>query len=247
MGPNEPLDNLAWHALAGPHAHLGEGGGRAVRYHPDVAIFGALPHEPQADDWGALAEVVGPGEAATLFRDEVREPDGWERMLTIPARQMVATDVDGRLDPEAIDLGPADVEEMLGLVAATKPGPFGRRTVELGGYVGIRDDQGRLVAMAGHRLRAAGVVELSAVCTDERHRGRGLGTRLVRHVVARAAADGDTVVLHAASDNMGAIRLYEALGFTHRRAIEAAAVRAPGRPAVADTPVALDACAAADS
>ena len=47
---------------------------------------------------------------------------------------------------------------MLALVAATAPGPFGRRTPLLGRYLGIRDG-GRLVAMAGERLRVPGHVE----------------------------------------------------------------------------------------
>ena len=39
----------------------------------------------------------------------------------------------------------------------------------------------RLVAMAGERLRPPGWTEISAVCTDEEHRGQGLATRLIRH------------------------------------------------------------------
>jgi predicted GNAT family acetyltransferase len=100
-------------------------------------------------------------------------------------------------------------------VARTRPGPFLARTIELGAYYGVRDG-GRLVAMAGERLRPPGWTEISAVCTDERHRGRGLAGRLVRHVAAGIRARGEIPFLHAASANTGAVRLYESLGFARR-------------------------------
>lgn len=240
------LDNVVWHALRTRHAPLREeerdGTGLAVRYPPDVAIFGAIPDEPTAEDWAALARLVGPDGTATLFRGEVQEPEGWTRALTVPARQMVAESVAADLDPEAIALDGSDLDDVLALVAATTPGPFGRRTLELGGYVGRRDATGALVAMAGHRFATPGVVEVSAVCTADSHRGRGLASRLVRHVVARAAERGETVILHASADNVGAIRLYEALGFEHRRSVEAVALVPPSGSSAGE--VALDACRA---
>ncbi len=69
-------------------------------------------------------------------------------------------------DQDVIQLGIGDVNEMLDLVQKTKPGPFGKRTCEMGAYIGIRD-QGRLIAMAGERMRLDGHVEISAVRVDE--------------------------------------------------------------------------------
>jgi GNAT superfamily N-acetyltransferase len=129
-------------------------------------------------------------------------------------------------DPEAVPLGPSDVPDMLDLTERTKPGPFRRRTVELGTYLGIRHD-GKLVAMAGERLHPTGWTEISAVCTDEEWRGRGLGTRLVRAVGAGIRARGEIPFLHAVATNTTAIRLYEQLGFQHRRSTLFAAARIP--------------------
>ena len=67
---------------------------------------------------------------------------------------------------------------MVELVSQTKPGPFLARTIELGEYAGIRCD-GRLVAMAGERLRFDGWTEISAVCTAPTHRGHGMASGLV--------------------------------------------------------------------
>jgi predicted GNAT family acetyltransferase len=129
-------------------------------------------------------------------------------------------------DPEAVRLGPADVPEMLALTERTRPGPFLPRTVEMGVYLGIRRE-GALVAMAGERLHPPGWTEISAVCTDDAHRGQGLGTRLILAVAHGIRERGETPFLHAAADNTNAIRLYEALGFRLRRRATFLAARVP--------------------
>jgi hypothetical protein len=53
---------------------------------------------------------------------------------------MIGEGVTGADCAEAISLGAADVPEVLELVAQTEPGPFLKRTVELGDYLGIRRD-----------------------------------------------------------------------------------------------------------
>ncbi|MFD8820089.1 GNAT family N-acetyltransferase, partial [Streptomyces sp. NPDC059627] len=129
--------------------------------------------------------------------------------------------------PEAVRLGPDDVPDILDLVARTEPGPVRTRTVEMGAYLGIRH-HGRLIAMAGERLRLPGWTEISAVCTDPEHQGRGLATRLVRAVAAGIRERGDTPFLHAAPGNANAIRLYESIGFTERLRTRTLLVRSPG-------------------
>lgn len=222
-----PLDNAVWHALRGPLAAFAEGRGPARRFHPDVAPFGAIddPADPAA--WDALRDLFGPGGVAPLFRPPLTPPVGWQEEMRWPCWQMVAPPDLSRPAVEALEmLGERDGEEMLALTAATRPGPFLRRTHELGHYVGVRAN-GRLIAMAGERLRVPGATEISAVCTDPAHQRRGLAAALVRVLAARIQARGETAFLHVATDNVGAIRVYEALGFTRRAAIEAVALRAP--------------------
>ncbi|WP_436844687.1 GNAT family N-acetyltransferase [Streptomyces longwoodensis] len=224
-----PLDNAVWAALTGPHAHLAERLGRAARYPADVYAFAALadPADPAA--WADLHALAGPGTTVRVKPvDDV--PDGWEVVGAGRGVQLVDTALRAEPAPEAVRLGPADVPEILDLVARTRPGPFLARTVELGTYLGIRH-HGRLVALAGERLRLPGWTEISAVCTDPEHRGRGLATRLVRAVAAGIRARGDVPFLHAAADNTPAIRLYRSLGFTLRRSSRIVVLRTPGTPA----------------
>jgi ribosomal protein S18 acetylase RimI-like enzyme len=224
------LDNPARAALTGPHAHFAERRGRVLRYPVDVTPWLALPDEPDAGDWADLAALAGPGAEVPLlgFRGEI--PADWEITFRMDGVQYVDDGLAAAPDPEAVRLGPADVPEMLDLVARTRPGPFLDRTIVLGTYLGIRRG-GVLVAMAGERMRPPGWTEISAVCTDPAFRGQGLAGRLVRAVAVGIRARGDVPFLHAAADNTAGIRLYERLGFTHRRPILFGALRA-AEPAV---------------
>ncbi|MEY9871994.1 ribosomal protein S18 acetylase RimI-like enzyme [Streptacidiphilus sp. MAP12-33] len=228
------LDNPAWAALTGPHARFAERVGRAARYPTDVSPFTALadPMDPRA--WDDLAALVGPGKL-TPFSGAVPPAEGWEIVQAGEGVQLVDTSLRAEPAPEAVRLGPDDVPEILDLIARTRPGPFLPRTVELGTYLGIRHE-GRLVAMAGERLRPPGWTEISAVCTDPAHRGRGLATRLVRAVAAGIRERGDVPFMHASAANTGAIRLYESLGFTLRRHTSFLLLRVPERKEHATQP-----------
>ncbi|MFD0019652.1 GNAT family N-acetyltransferase [Streptomyces sp. NPDC058382] len=215
-GVAHPLDDPVGTALTGPHAHFAERRGRVLRYPADVTPWVAVPDPPEPGDWAAAAALAGPGGSVTLTAFREPPPDDWEVTFHAEGVQLVDSGVAAAPDPEAVRLGPADVPEMLDLVARTRPGPFLPRTVELGTYLGIRRE-GALVAMAGERLRPPGWSEISAVCTDESVRGQGLASRLLLAVSHEIRERGDTPFLHAAASNTNAVRLYEALGFTLRR------------------------------
>ena len=215
-----PLDNPLWTALSGPQAHLALRRGRAARFPADVSPFAAV----DGDAWDDLATLAGAGGTVVVPAAPEQPPPGWDLVGAIPGVQMDGSGLDVAEDPEAVRLGPADVPEMLDLVARTEPGPFLPRTIVLGAYLGIRRG-GALVAMAGERMRPPGWGEISAVCTDPAHRGHGLAGRLVQGVGAVIRERGDVPFLHAAASNAAGIRLYEKLGFTLRREILFAVLR----------------------
>jgi hypothetical protein len=193
-----PLDNPAWAALLGPQAHLAERCGAVLRYAPGISPFVGLPEEPDPGDWTDLAKLIGAGEVAATAGVPATPPPGWQVLMNLAAVQLTGELVAATPDAEAVPLGPADVPEMLDLVERTKPGPFLPRTIELGGYLGIRRD-GALVAMAGERLRPPGWAEISAVCTDPAFRGEGLATRLTLAVAAAITARGEQLVAEGTS------------------------------------------------
>jgi GNAT superfamily N-acetyltransferase len=230
----DPLDNWVWHSLTTEQAGVAERVGRAARYRPDVSVFAALDDDAGPEAWDDLARLLGHGRRAVLFRGEIDAPPGWTPAWVGAGRQLVlgapedlrpptglvadgkAPTVDGLA---ARRLGPDDVPAMVELTARTSPGPFLAGTATLGTYLGLHDG-GRLVAMAGERSRPPGWTEISAVCTDETHRGRGLAAGLVTLVARGIFAQGRGAVLHVAADNLGAERVYRRLGFVHRRTVD---------------------------
>ncbi|MBK5288101.1 MAG: GNAT family N-acetyltransferase [Acidimicrobiia bacterium] len=112
-------------------------------------------------------------------------------------------------------LGADDLVELTALVTATEPGPWAERTHELGRFFGVRVD-GRLVAAAGQRMRLPDAIEISAVCTDEAHRGRGHAAAATMAVVETILAEGVLPFLHVRDGNTSAITMYERLGFVVR-------------------------------
>jgi predicted GNAT family acetyltransferase len=172
----------------------------------------------------ALAALVQPGQTiARLQVGAIAVPPALRVAKQAPGVQMVATrDLQGEADTtEVVPLGDADAPDMLALAQLTEPGPFLARTHTMGGFVGIRRG-GRLLAMAGERLRPPGHVEISGVCTHPDARGQGLARRLSAVVAARIQAQGDQPFLHAWQSNTAAIALYESLGFRLRTGVQVA-------------------------
>ncbi|RJL22796.1 GNAT family N-acetyltransferase [Bailinhaonella thermotolerans] len=145
-------------------------------------------------------------------------------------------------------LGPEAIPELMRLAADRRWGPEERKwglLAEVGEIYGLRAEDGELIATAtltryGDRLGA-----ISMVLVDSRHERRGLGGRMMTHLID--VADGAVLALHATEFGRP---LYERLGFvtTHQVTVYTGDYRAPGnapvsRPASeADLPriIALD-------
>jgi ribosomal protein S18 acetylase RimI-like enzyme len=213
------LDDPAWAALAGPHAALAVRSGRAARYPAEVSPFAAV----LALDSGALrdlAGIVAPGDFVAIFVPERADlGHGLEVVQRLSLIQMVCDKtVSPPPEPAPALLSTSDVPEMLALVEATRPGPFGPRTIEMGRYVGIRE-RGGLVAMGGERLRVTGHTEVSGVCTAAACRGRGLAEAVVRALASAIQARGERPFLHVLAGSPSeatAVALYARLGFRER-------------------------------
>lgn len=216
----DPLDNPIWHALIGPHAAIAFGRGAARHYPRQMSPFSAIA-EPTEAAYADLAADLPPGAEVRLFRPaQEPTPRGWETLGATPLEQMILPSIavpPHHLPAEAraVSLGQDAAAEMLALVEMTRPGPFGPRTAELGHYIGVRDADGRLVAMAGERLRLSGHTEISAVCVHPDARGQGLAAALIFCLARAVFARGQVPFLHVFPDNP-ARELYARLGFRPR-------------------------------
>jgi predicted GNAT family acetyltransferase len=213
-----PLDRPAWSALTTRQAHLARGDDRALRFDPDYGLFAAAAND-NADATAALAALVPESGAIGLVEaGDMPWPSGLAVKDAI-CNQMVADHIVPAAPKFSItSLGDDDADEMLALAALTQPGPFFRKTHRLGEFIGVKQD-GKLVAMAGERMKPAGFTEVSGVCTHPDHRGKGYAGGLMRIVGERILARGETPFLHVYADNAGAIALYETLGFRFRAAL----------------------------
>ncbi len=213
----QPLDRPVWHALRTRQSAFAQGSSRALRYMSDISPFASAEDEsPEA--LTELAALIPPdGTVLILQASSLPIPKGTVAMVEAEGTQMVARSVAvPTSSPDVIDLGEEDAAEMHALATLTKPGPFLPHTHRLGSFVGIRQG-GRLVAMAGERMKLPGYTEVSGVCTHPDARGRGYAGLLSRVVSGRIMARGETPFLHAYASNHAAIRLYESLGFEVQR------------------------------
>ena len=213
---DHPLDRPIWTALTTRQEAFAQVLCGIRRYRPAFCPFAATA-ENTAESYAELASLVPlDGQVCLQQEEEILAPPGLVLLRSVRTVQMVAERIEGAHAAFAIEhLSAADAPEMLALAQLTKPGPFAEQTHELGRFVGVRHE-GRLVAMAGERMKAGPFTEISGVCTHPDHRGQGYAAGLMRDVGRAILGRDERPFLHAFADNVGAIALYERLGFVIR-------------------------------
>jgi ribosomal protein S18 acetylase RimI-like enzyme len=212
------LDNPAWSALTTVQAPFAQGAPEAKRYLPGILPFVGFS---AAGDANGLDPFIAPGETFFIIGSLPPLPAHWTVERELPCAQLLA--------PENLHCMPQPTEEitllresdrtdMYTLINSIQPGYYHPDTPQLGDYCGIRRD-GRLIAMAGERMRITGFSELSAICTHPDFTGHGYAQQLMAWLCRRQHAAGITSFLHVSLANQRALRLYIHLGFRHRREI----------------------------
>jgi len=216
-----PLDNVIWQALTTRQAQFAQSFGTARRFVPAVGPLAAFI-KPDDEGYESLAELAAPKGTIAVFLDLPYEPRrGWSVVAGATLLQMLWHGGNLRVQetapvPQIVELGTPDSAEMIALATLTKPGPFAASTHELGDFFGIRQ-AGKLVAMAGERMKVPGHTEVSAVCTDPEHTGHGYAAALMTQVMKGILDRGEIPFLHSRGDNTRAIELYKRLGFQERK------------------------------
>ncbi len=215
---SEPLDRPVWNALTTRQADLAISSGAAVRIASAYGPFAAARDTSEEALAALLATLEGPDDRIGIVEREAWPvPSGLRVLGGGDLVQMIfgGPESDAPDDPRIELLHEDDASEMAALAHATEPGPWGSKTHLYGDYFGIRIE-GRLASMAGERLKLPGFAELSGVSTWPEFRGRGLAGVLTRRVVRGFLERGDTPFLHCYAANVGAVALYEKLGFRIR-------------------------------
>ena len=222
-----PLDRPVWAALRGLQATMAvDGGPHAVRYRPEISPLSAIAAS-SAEAWAALSDLVPAGDHVYVMEPlNGSDTPGLVVEKTAGLSQLVLARL-GEAPPVVapiVPLGDADIAEMIALAKLTQPGPFEARTIDFGGYIGVKVD-GRLAAMAGERMRLPGYGEVSAVCTHPDMTGRGFAAMLSHAVTRRIVARGEVPFLHAYTTNAAALLLYRRLGFALRAELQVTLLR----------------------
>ena len=233
-----PADPI-WAALSTSHQQLAQVFGRARRYPAAIAPFAAMDPTlgqsdgPRAGDTRALEDLyqlLQPGEEIYLAGlnshqlDELQAFSGLRAAGAIPCLQMIfprqapLPDIPGGnvVEPLSCD----NAGEMLDLLAIAYPGFFKKETCRMGRYFGIRDGNKRLIAMGGERLCLHPWREVSRLCSHPDHAGRGLGTAVLREILATHREEGSSSWLWVTESNTGATALYRRLGWQTIRRTE---------------------------
>ena len=207
------LDNIMWNCLTGPHAKFAAGSGDTRRYAQGFSpILGFK--DPEQPDFAALERICLPGESFYCHIWAGAPPPGWQVDKESTMFKMVWKEAmpEGDAAPDAVPLRPEHAPQAFELAKLTNPGPFGIRTLELGEYFGYFEGE-RLIAMAGERMCAGDLHEVSGICTHPDFQGRGLAKKLTLKLVRRQMQRGKIPFLHVMHTNSGARALYEKLGF----------------------------------
>ena len=163
--PTHPLDRPVWNALTGRWAPRAVQAGEALRLGPDYGHFAATPELTVASLQTLTGLDIDENGLHLVEPEPIEAPAGLAIALQASLVQMVAEGIEREgADLEVLSLGEADGPEMFALAQLTRPGPFAARTHALGGFIGVRS-AGRLIAMAGERMRTGGFCEVSGVCT----------------------------------------------------------------------------------
>ena len=213
------LDAPAWNALISAQQTFATGTGHVKRDRRGILPFAACEpgYENEID---ALAGMIQAGEIFYLIGGLPPLPDHYTVLKELPCAQMVLQKPVPTIEINAtvLPLTANDKEDMFNLINKVQPGYYEPDTYQLGNYFGIRQD-GKLIAIAGERMRLNRLTEISAICTDPGYTGRKYAQQLIAALCRHNFQQGITPFLHVIETNSRAIGLYEYMGFVKRRTI----------------------------
>jgi predicted GNAT family acetyltransferase len=208
------LSNPVWQALSSRQKQFNIGTNTVKFYPADIAPFVGLKNWDEHDMQDMMKNLPSSRSYSVMIAKNISLPDNVKVVFTAPLYQMYCSAFKPYLleSQHVRTLTQEDVPLMISLTDKAKPGPFFKRTIEMGKYIGLFDGE-KLVAMAGERLKVPGHTEISAICTDPDYNGKGYASFLSTLICQHVIAEGNIPILHVKSENTRAIEVYRKLGF----------------------------------
>jgi len=209
------LDNPVWHSLSESHRNFSVDYKSIKFYHPNYCPFGGFESteniSKHIDEYSLMVDsffVVGekPEFSSKLkLKNEL-----------VCLQMIISNKIEINAKENITTLTNEHNNALFQLVNLVQPGYFKKETALLGNYFGIFKN-GQLISVAGERMKMNDFVEVSAIITHPNHTGRGYAKQLIALTVNNIFNQNKTPYLHVVETNIGAINLYEKLGFITRR------------------------------
>lgn len=142
----------------------------------------------------------------------------WPPPTTMIRMGLVRTEYRPVADGTGVErIGHRDTASIMAIYKHYPDNFFDPAQLDTGLYCGIRAG-GELVSLAGVHVfsKHYNVAAIGNIVTHTEHRGRGLATRCVRHLLDRLFDQVGHVALNVQADNVAAIACYRKFGFTER-------------------------------
>lgn len=209
------LDNPVWYSLSETHSEFAIDYGNSKFYNPDYCPFGGFIDSENIA--GAIDHYSTLNDNFFVVGEKPQFSNAVKIAKELVCLQMIIREkIQLSVDIEIVKLTENHNEELCALVNLVQPGYFKTKTPLLGNYFGIFKDN-QLVAITGERMKMNDFTEVSAIITHPDHTGKGYAKQLITHVVNAVFEENKTPFLHVVENNIGAIKLYEKLGFVTRR------------------------------
>lgn len=214
----EKLNNPAWYSLTEVHKDVAIDYNGMKFYDPAYCPFGGFINP------GATKQAIDAYALLTNNFYVIGDKPGFSNKVQLK-KELVCNQmfIDKPIDIETSEhitelQTPKQKADLFDLVNLVQPGYFKAKTAGLGNYYGIYKND-KLVAVTGERMKMNSYTEVSAVVTHPEHTGKGYAKQLVAYTSNKIFNVGKIPYLHVADTNIGAILLYEKLGFCTRRKI----------------------------
>jgi ribosomal protein S18 acetylase RimI-like enzyme len=211
------LDNPVWYSLTEIHQNFAIEYDGIKFYHPDYCPFGGFINYDKT-----LFGIDKYSELSSNFYILGDKPCISDKIITnkeLVCNQMILdTPTNIEINETIIELQAIHKDDLFHLENMVQPGYFQKNTSQLGSFYGIFKN-GELIAVTGERMKMDSCTEISAVVTHPQHTGKGYAKQLITHSANKIFRENKIPYLHVAETNIGAIKLYEKLGFWTRRKI----------------------------
>jgi len=209
------LDNPVWNSLSEIHSAFAIDYNGTKFYNPDYCPFGGFINSESTLEASNQYSVAT--ENFFIVGEKPETSNSLQIVKELVCLQMIVYNkIELSITDKIVKLTEEHNEELVHLVNLVQPGYFKNKTAALGNYYGIFKEN-QLVAITGERMKMNDFTEVSAIITHPHHTGKGYAKQLIAHCVNSIFSENKTPYLHVVESNIGAIGLYEKLGFVTRR------------------------------